>query len=160
MTGRTWFLPIDTLPDGEYSITATAYDEAGNNSRFSYQSIVVTIDASPSELEIKSPSMRTKEQLEAFDYRKFEDLYYFQNQTFKISGVVKENFNPDSVAIWFVDEEGEILLKESTQKVCLKGSSLIGSMFNWTLTIDSETDMGVQRQREPILICIEVKDKA
>ena len=165
MTGRTWFLPIDTLPDGEYSITATAYDEAGNNSRFSYQSIVVTIDASPSELEIKSPSMRTKEQLEAFDYRKFEDLYYFQNQTFKISGVVKENFKPDSVAIWFVDEEGEILLKKefNTESVFEEGSSLTGSMFNWTLTIDSETDMGVKAasgERTYFDLRVEVKDKA
>ncbi|MEE1291352.1 MAG: Ig-like domain-containing protein, partial [Spirochaetota bacterium] len=69
IAGNQWSYKFENLKSGEYTITATAFDKAGNQSENSSKTIVVTVDNEESEVKIQKPNLKPQETLVELNYR-------------------------------------------------------------------------------------------
>lgn len=141
ISGTQWSYRFSNLESGEYTITATAYDKAGNFSENSSKSIVVTVDNELSTISIQKPNLKPQETLETLDYRDYTYIEYFQNKTFSIRASVNDEYPLKEITLQLLkDTECVYSLtfdsKFSNDKEL--ASIVQGSLYNWTVTIDSE----------------------
>ena len=141
ITGNKWSYSFKNLQSGEYTITATAHDRAGNTSEKSSKSIVVTVDNEPSKIAIQKPSLKPQLTLEGLDCRDYTYIEYFQNKTFSIRGSIEDEYPLKEITLQlFKDTECVYSLTFDSKYLGRKSGKLMveGSLYNWIVTIDSE----------------------
>ena len=141
ITGNKWSYSFKNLQSGEYTITATAHDRAGNTSEKSSKSIVVTVDNEPSKVAIQKPSLKPQLTLEGLDCRDYTYIEYFQNKTFSIRGSIEDEYPLKEITLQlFKDTECVYSLTFDSKYLGRKSATSMveGSLYNWIVTIDSE----------------------
>lgn len=143
LSGNKWSAKLSGLSDGEYSITVNAHDKAGNSSRHSFKGIVITVDSTPPEVKVISPALKTIDELKEYSHLRYEDIVFFQNQKFTVSGEVAEYFKLKSVELSLIDTEGSTVYKRliDDKTDFINDETVSGSLFNWSIVIDSQTEI-------------------
>lgn len=141
ISGNQWSYKFSKLESGEYSITATAYDKAGNVSEYSSKSIVITVDNEQSTILIQKPNLKPQATLETLDYRDYTYIEYFQNKTFSVRGSVDDEYPLKEITLQLLNGT-ECVYSLTFDLNSLNDESLSsmiqGSLYNWTVTINSE----------------------
>lgn len=140
ISGTQWSYRFSNLESGEYTITATAYDKAGNLSENSSKSIVVTVDNEPSTISIQRPNLKPQKTLETLDYRDYSHIEYFQNKTFSVRGSVDDEYPLKEITLQLLKETECVYSLTFDSKFSGNkeiASMVEGSLYNWTVTIDS-----------------------
>lgn len=143
VAGTQWSYEFKDLKTGEYTITVTAYDKAGNQSENSSKTIVLTVDNEESEIKIQKPNLKPQETLEELDYRQYAYIEYFKNKTFSIQGQIKDNYPLKEITLQlFKENECVYSLTFDSKYLGRKAGELMveGSLYNWTVTVDSEQE--------------------
>lgn len=143
VAGTQWSYEFKDLKTGEYTITVTAYDKAGNQSENSSKTIVLTVDNEESEIKIQKPNLKPQETLEGLDYRQYAYIEYFKNKTFSIQGQIKDNYPLKEITLQlFKENECVYSLTFDSKYLGRKAGELMveGSLYNWTVTVDSEQE--------------------
>ena len=143
VAGTQWSYEFKDLKTGEYTITITAYDKAGNQSENSSKTIVLTVDNEESEIKIQKPNLKPQETLEGLDYRQYAYIEYFKNKTFSIQGQIKDNYPLKEITLQlFKENECVYSLTFDSKYLGRKAGELMveGSLYNWTVTVDSEQE--------------------
>lgn len=143
VAGTQWSYEFKDLKTGEYTITVTAYDKAGNQSENSSKTIVLTVDNEESEIKIQKPNLKPQETLEGLDYRQYAYVEYFKNKTFSIQGQIKDNYPLKEITLQlFKENECVYSLTFDSKYLGRKAGELMveGSLYNWTVTVDSEQE--------------------
>lgn len=143
VAGTQWSYEFKDLKTGEYTITVTAYDKAGNQSENSSKTIVLTVDNEESEIKIQKPNLKPQETLEGLDYRQYAYIEYFKNKTFSIQGQIKDNYPLKEITLQlFKGNECVYSLTFDSKYLGRKAGELMveGSLYNWTVTVDSEQE--------------------
>lgn len=140
ITGNKWSYSFKNLQSGEYTITATAHDRAGNTSEKSSKSIVVTVDNEPSKIAIQKPSLKPQLTLEGLDCRDYTYIEYFQNKTFSIRGSIEDEYPLKEITLQlFKDTECVYSLTFDSKYLGEKSATSMveGSLYNWIITVNS-----------------------
>ena len=144
IAGNQWSYKFENLKSGEYTITATAFDKAGNQSENSSKTIVVTVDNEESEVKIQKPNLKPQETLVGLNYREYAYIEYFKNKTFSIQGQVKDGYPLKEITLQlFKENECVYSLKFDSKYLGRKAGERVadGSLYNWTVTVDSEQEL-------------------
>ncbi|MCH5150979.1 MAG: hypothetical protein J1G30_09965, partial [Spirochaetales bacterium] len=140
IAGNYWSYGFKDLESGEYEITATAYDRAGNSSENSSKTIVITVDNEESVITIQKPNMKPVATLEKLNYRDYTNIEYFQNKTFSIRGSVDDEYPLKEITLQLLKGNKCVYSLTFDSKFSENETlapMITGSLYNLTITIDS-----------------------
>lgn len=153
INGNNWSKIITMDTDGEYVFDVYAYDATGNSSENSYKRITLTIDTTPPAAEVIYPPLLDVNVLKSYDFRNFDYIDYFKNQTFQIKGKTDSEYKVKSVTLELLDPSDDSVVYTNTisydetldQIVNINfgepASAKQGSVWNWAFNIDCSSDI-------------------
>ncbi|MBP7554436.1 MAG: Ig-like domain repeat protein, partial [Spirochaetes bacterium] len=153
INGNNWSKIITMDTDGEYVFDVYAYDATGNSSENSYKRITLTIDTTPPVAEVIYPPLLDVNVLKSYDFRNFDYIDYFKNQTFQIKGKTDSEYKVKSVTLELLDPSDDSVVYTNTisydetldQIVNINfgepASAKQGSVWNWAFNIDCSSDI-------------------
>lgn len=176
INGNNWSKTITMNADGEYVFDVYAYDATGNSSENSYKRITLTIDTTPPVAEVVYPSLLDVGVLKGYDYRNFDYIDYFKNQTFQIKGKTDSEYKVKSVSLELLNPSDDSVVYTNTisydetldQIVNINfgesASSKQGSVWNWAFNIDCSSDILIAGapldKNKPYYFNVRIKSKS
>ncbi|HOF00697.1 MAG TPA: chitobiase/beta-hexosaminidase C-terminal domain-containing protein [Spirochaetota bacterium] len=153
INGVNWSKIITMESDGEYVFDIYAYDAAGNSSENSYKRITLTVHTVPPIAEVIYPPLLDVNVLKTYDFRNFDYIDCFKNQTFQIKGKTDSEYKVQSVSLELLDPSDDSVVYASTishdetldQIVNINfgesTSAKQGSVWNWAFNINCDSDI-------------------
>jgi hypothetical protein len=142
---QNWTISLDGIEPGERNLTITVYDQASINGLMNIgpetvKQLTLLIDVDPPFIESvkieRSPGilidLLSRVKLEGMDPNEFDNIDYFQNETFKIRAQIFHDYSLSDVTLNFLDEDGVLVFDEGMQRT---GNSRLHTP-EWVLTPD------------------------
>ena len=130
---QQWSMVLEDIDEGERTIRITAYDSAGNTGVNSVRQLTVLVDKTPPFIDDiyiqRGPGITAQLMdlagLQARDENKFQDIDYFQNDSFEIRASVDTAFSLTGVELSLNQDNKAIMT------VPMSGSSLYAGLGNY-----------------------------